>query len=485
MSTRRALVFSYLDKSVCLAVALLSSMILARLLTPEEIGVFSMGAVLVGMAGTLRDFGAGVYVVQEPDLTRDRLRAAFTLAIGVGIAFALLTLALSGSVAAFYDDARVRTVLLILSANFVIVPLGSIAQALMTREMQFGRLAVINIANALAQAVVGIVLAYRGLGALSLAWSGIAAVATGALMTTLLRPAGMPWMPGLREIRSVASFGIKASGGNLVSEISSGVPDLVVGRLQGLEQAGLYGRAQGFVTLFQNAIMRALWPVVLPHFSAVRRSGADFRAQYLNAVSLSTGVGWPLLLAMAVLAFPIMRVLFGAQWDAAVDPGRILCAGMAVGLAVPFVAQVMTAAGAVGELLKFQIGLLAGRFAFVALGASVSIEGAAFGVLIWGCISTVLAARRIRPHTRAGFTDLAAASWRSGVVAIAAVAPAVAVLGVYGWRPTDSLLVLAIGAPLCVIAYVVALFAFRHPLANEIRVVVSTLRALRAPHSAR
>lgn len=75
MSTRKSLFFSFLDRYASLAITVISSMVIARLLTPAEIGVFSVTLVLLSFVTTLRDMGAGQYLVQEINLTTERIRA--------------------------------------------------------------------------------------------------------------------------------------------------------------------------------------------------------------------------------------------------------------------------------------------------------------------------------------------------------------------------------------------------------------------------
>jgi O-antigen/teichoic acid export membrane protein len=105
-STRRALAYSFLDRYAALALAIGSSMLVARLLTPTEIGVFSVTMVLLSFTASLRDFGAGQYLLQEKDLTTDRIRATWAVQSGTGLLFCILVLIASLPVARFYGDPR-------------------------------------------------------------------------------------------------------------------------------------------------------------------------------------------------------------------------------------------------------------------------------------------------------------------------------------------------------------------------------------------
>ena len=102
MSTRRALTFSFVDRYASLIIGVLSSMVIARLLTPAEVGVFSVTMMLLAFLSTVRDLGAGEYLVQEQNLTTERIRAVWAVQLGLGLTLSALVLLASVPVAAFY-----------------------------------------------------------------------------------------------------------------------------------------------------------------------------------------------------------------------------------------------------------------------------------------------------------------------------------------------------------------------------------------------
>src|SRR5690606_10833565 len=113
---------------------IVASMALARLLTPAQIGVFSVAMALLSLIATIRDMGAGQYLVREKDLTPDRIRAVWTVQLGLGTFLGLIVLAGSGPMAAFYGDPVLRDVMLLLALNYFINPIGSVTYASLMRE---------------------------------------------------------------------------------------------------------------------------------------------------------------------------------------------------------------------------------------------------------------------------------------------------------------------------------------------------------------
>ena len=119
-TTRHSLLFSFAEKYTVLLLGIVATMMLSRLLTPAEVGVYSLGAVLVALAQVVRDFGVGQYLIQEKQLDMVKLRAALATSLLVAWLLALLVLAASGPLASFYQEPRLRLVLQLLSINFVL-----------------------------------------------------------------------------------------------------------------------------------------------------------------------------------------------------------------------------------------------------------------------------------------------------------------------------------------------------------------------------
>lgn len=143
-TTRSALLFSFLDRYAALLIGIASSAVLARLLTPAEVGVYSVAAVLLALLSTVRDMGAGQYLVQKKELDREAIRAVWAVQLGVGLGLSLIVLAMAVPVARFYADPRLTPLMMVLALNYAVNPFGSITYAWLIREMRFGNLALMR-----------------------------------------------------------------------------------------------------------------------------------------------------------------------------------------------------------------------------------------------------------------------------------------------------------------------------------------------------
>jgi hypothetical protein len=174
VTIRRSLGITAATRVVVVALSFATVVIVSRLLTPEEIGIFSVTVALVGLGHVFRDFGVAHYLIQTPEVTVQRKRAAFTVTLALSWTVALLLVLLKPAAVHFYDDQRVGQVLLLLVVNFLILPFGAPLRTLLQRDMQFKKLAVVNLSNHFVQSLTTVAAAWAGASYMSMAWGSIA-----------------------------------------------------------------------------------------------------------------------------------------------------------------------------------------------------------------------------------------------------------------------------------------------------------------------
>ena len=468
MSSRKALAFSFLDRYAGLFLSIVSSMIVARLLTPAEIGVFSVAMVLLSFISAMRDFGAGQYLVQEKQLTTERIRATWTVQLGLGIGFALIVLIAASPVAHFYAEPRIRNIMFLLSLNFAVSPFGSLTYAWLMREMRFNSLAMMRLAGSLAGAVVTVGLAWHGFGPISLAAGSLAATASNALVAIFLRPKSFPWIPGLTGVRRVVSFGGKVSLTSTINTIATSVPELVLGKLQGMVSVGLYSRANGLPEMFHRLVMDATQAVAMPLFSKASRDGASLGPTLVKATSYVTAIGWSFFGVMIVLALSIVRVMYGAQWEASVPLVRMIAAAMAIGLPSAFCSTALMASGDMNSLVRITILAVLQYAVLLAIGAALGLVQLGWAILLAASLSVSIWLTMSPVMRQIDKLEFVKGLLQSLAVATASVAASTAA---FLWHdgPALHLMRLAIGASSATLAFVVAVFLIRHPLRDELR----------------
>jgi O-antigen/teichoic acid export membrane protein len=386
-------------------------------------------------------------------------------------------LLLAGPVSRFYADERLLPLMLVLALNYAVNPFGSITYAWLMREMRFGNLALMRFCSSLAGALVSVVLAWRGHGPISLAWGSLAGTLTNAALATAFRPANYPWMPGLKKLREVLSFGSKMTGSAVLNTVATGAPDFLLGRLQGMEATGLYSRANGMVAMFRGLINDAVLTVAAPHFARIHREGGARETAFLKSLAYMTVVGWTFCGTLAALAEPAVRVLYGPQWTTSAQLVPVLALAVALQIPVGICHALLTGLGMAQQLLRGTLVATAVVVGAVFMGALHSlpvlawctVAAFAFNLLLWLRITTRSAALAWPPMLRVARHSLA--------VALPAMAPAWAVAwAVDGRGLADSLHQLLYAGPLVLLGFVGLCLRTGHPLAEEIHRVGDLLR---------
>lgn len=202
-SLRKSIATTLLATNATTVINFVGSIALARLLTPAEVGVFSIGYVLVGLARTLREMGLGSYIVQERNLSAERIRTAFGLTIVSSFLLGFIILALSGPLGHLYRNDGVTKVARILALSFFLVPFGATTMSLLRRALRFYDMAKIEVSSSLVQTLTGVVLAYYGFSYMSLGWASLAGILFSVVMTAFYRPTDVSWRPSLKEWRHI------------------------------------------------------------------------------------------------------------------------------------------------------------------------------------------------------------------------------------------------------------------------------------------
>ena len=480
MSVRRSTYFAFGARYTNILVNFVAAVVIARLLTPAEIGVFAVSAAFVTLSQVVRDFGIGNYLIQERELDQARTRTAMGIALLIGAGLALLMVALAWPIASFYREPGMVDVLFILSANFLLTPFNAVGLALLKREMSFGTVFWFELAGNLAWAAVAIALALTGEGYRSLAWGSLAGAVFTLTVFLIARRDLVLLRPSLVEWRRVSGFGSINTAANLAAQIGVLSPAFVMGRLLGFADVAFYNRGHGLTRMFRDTIESGAQSVALPAFAARRRKGAFDKRGYLYATALITGISWPFFCLLGLMAWPILRILYGDQWDAAVPVVQFLALGNIINALTLLAGHVMIAVGAVKLVLYKEIGIQSLRIVLTVACSFHSFEAVAAAQVV--VYLAALAINHTILNRLVGITtaDLAGAVGQSLAVTISSAAGPVLVAVLmpaspgWVWPP---LLLAALGSA---IGWLAAVVAVDHPARNEIAILLRKTRSVAA-----
>jgi O-antigen/teichoic acid export membrane protein len=317
-SVRRALGLSVIERFALIALNLISYVIIARLLTPHEIGLYSVAAALVGILQVLREFGIGNYLIQTKDLTQERLDSALGVSLGLGLMAFIASWVASPWAADFYGDAEVSNVLRVAALNFLLLPLCSIGQSLLRRALRFDSLLHSSVAGGVFGFIATLGLAFHGTGPASLAWGSVATnLVIAAICWNGLPADQRPHRPRWRHWRELMHFGRSGTAAAVVTTVAVDINDLVIGRLLGLAPVALLSRAMGLMNMWQRDLMQAARNVALPAFAKAHREGQPLEPLFLHSYAAVLACSLPYYGFVGLFPLESLRLLAGPQWDAA------------------------------------------------------------------------------------------------------------------------------------------------------------------------
>ena len=477
ISAKQSIGISFAGQFIEIIIQFLSVLVLARLLSPEEIGVYSVAAFLMAVLHAFRDFGVSQYLIQEHELTTEKIRSAMGVMIILALAVAGVLFLSSWAIADFYGNPEIRKILWVMAGSFAISPFGSLLHAIFRREMELKKVFFIRMVSTICHVAVAITFAMNGFAALSLAWANFFGILSIGFATNLVRPKGMPWLPTFGNIRNILSFGSIASLGNAANTAGSNVPDLLVGKMMDMASVGYLSRANGLVQLFARFLTDALLPLILPYFSEIRRKGSNLSNHYCMSVSYLTTFAWPFFATMMLLAYPVVRTLYGPQWDASVPLVELLCLVGAIASVSMFSGQVMVANGQVRNATFSQLIVQPFRIITVLFATQFGLVQVVVALIISECVTLTVVSWYVWKTIGVSLVALLRACTKSAAITLTTV---IVPLLVRIFWPTDephAWLPLAVGAIGAASGWLIGLFVMRHPLADHL---ASLLRSIQS-----
>lgn len=418
MNVRQSLFYSLLQRYLVFIIQFATNIIISRLLLPEEIGVFSLSLAALGIIQVMREFGVGRYLIQEKHLTDDIIRTAFGLMIVISWAFALGIFAVRDLIADFYDRPELADIILVLLINFVILPFGQPARALLNREMEFRKTFFIDMTSVVVHAGVGVACAFLGFSSMSLAYAAVAGTAVTTAMTLYIQPTHLKLKPSLKEWRRILSYGVFATSSSVIGTAGGSSAEIVMGKVLSFTAVGLYSRASGLITVFQVQLMYALGRVAFSGFAKLIREGEKIEGRYLQALAYLTGFLWPIYVVMGFAAPSLIVFLFGEVWAEAGPAARVLCLNGMVVACFALVPSVYNAHGAVRRQLVNESIVQTLRIILVLVAAPHGLLAVAWAQVAASILNGVLLYHMIRPDFVIRLQDWLRALRKSMVVTV-------------------------------------------------------------------
>jgi teichuronic acid exporter len=287
---------------------------LARLLTPDDFGLIAMLLVFTSIGILLVDSGFGAALIQRQQTTADDETTVFTFTMVVGIVTALALALAAPAIAAFFHQPKLADLTRVMA---VVLPLGafaSVPDALLTMKLDFKARARAEVIASLCSGAVAVVLALRGWGVWSLAWQSIVSIGVRGILLWLYSG----WRPRGRyrgaSFRSLFGFGGYMLLTGLLNTAAVRLQSLLIGRLFDARTLGFYTLAQNTQQAPASLIDGILKRVGLPVFSTIAQDRARLRSALRGSLRMSMFLFVPCMVGIALVAKPLIAMIYGQRW---------------------------------------------------------------------------------------------------------------------------------------------------------------------------
>lgn len=370
--------WSAVEKYSSTLVSIIISMILARLLTPDEYGVVAIAYVIIAFLQIFCTMGIGPAIIQRNDLEKDDINNIFTFSLILGFVLALILYLSSGLIADYYENEALINVCHILSIVLFFSAANMVPNALMAKHKRFKEIAQRTLILQLISSVLAIIAAYKGAGVYALLISPVLTAIGIFIFNWRFYPMGLPKVPSLEPLKRIFSYSFYQLAFEIINYFSRNLDKLIIGKKLSSSDLGYYDKSYTLMQLPLNNVTAVINPVLQPILSVLQDDMSEMAEKYNKIIRIVSTISFPIGIILFFSAADVILVMFGDQWVNSIPVFKILA------LSIP-TQMILSTSGAIWQSCNatkylFWIGFV---------NSCIVIAGFIISVNIWGTIESV------------------------------------------------------------------------------------------------
>ena len=371
-------------------VSFVVSIVLARILEPEVFGTIALVTVFTTILNVFINSGLGSALIQKKDADDLDFSTVFFFNVFMCAVLYLGMFAASPYIARFYRDETLTTVIRVLSLTLIISGVKNVQQAYVSRTMQFKRFFFATLGGTIGAAVIGIAMAYCGFGV----WALVAQQLFNATVDTIILWITVKWKPkqmfSWNRLKGLFSYGWKLLVSTLLDTVYSNLRQLLIGKLYTSADLAQYNRGEQFPSFIVSNINTSIDSVLLPTMSRAQDDPTQVKSMTRRAMKTSTYIMAPLMMGLAFIGEPVVRLILTENWLPCVPYMTIFCI---IYLFYPIHTANLNAIKAMGrsdlflklEIIKKIIGLVA-----LVITVPISVMAMGYSLLFTSLASQII-----------------------------------------------------------------------------------------------
>lgn len=452
-----SLVWKFLERVCAQAVNLVVSIILARLIAPEQYGVIALTTIFITISNVFVESGLGTSLIQKKNADSKDFSTVFYCNIVMSIIMYLVIFFIAPLAAKFYSSPILTPVLRVLGITVLIAGVKSIQCSYVSKNMMFKKFFVSTFIGTVISAIIGIWMAYNGYGV----WSLVVQQLSNTLFDTIILWITVKWRPTLefsfKRLKVLYGFGWKMLCSSLIDTVYNEIYGLSIGKIYTTEQLAYYNRGNQFPKLITVNIDGSISSVMLPTLSKEQDNKQKVKSMMRRAIKTSSFLLFPLMIGLAVVAKPLVSILLTDKWLPAVPLMQLLCFSYMLWPIHTINLQAINALGRSDIFLKLEV-------IKKIVGVTALIISIPFGIkfMVFMKIVTSIIATFINAHPNKKLVDYSYLEQITDILPALAISIAMGLIVYFiNLLPISSIMILIIQILLGVIIYLGLSYIFR------------------------
>lgn len=385
-----SLIWKFLERGGVQGVQFVLSIVLARLVTPEDYGVIALLLVFTQIATVFVQSGFNTALIQKKDSDDIDFSSIFYLSLFVALICYVVLFFSAPFIARFYNQEILTSVLRIISLTLFFGAINSIQNAYVSKTMQFKRFFYSSMGAVIGSGIVGIIFAYNGFGV----WALVAQQLTRTFLTSVILWFTVKWRPkfvfSLKRVKCLFGFGWKLLCSALLDTVFKNIYNLIIGKKYDSQMLGYFNRGHQFPQVIASNLDGSIQSVMLPTLSANNDNVQEVKKITRRSISTSAFILMPCMFGLAAVAEPLVKVLLTDKWLPCVPFLQLACIRYAL---YPIQTANLTGINALGRsdiFLKLEIIKKCITILNILITFKLGVFAMAIGQVISGFISTFI-----------------------------------------------------------------------------------------------
>lgn len=312
--TIRGFKWSFLNKILFQFINFILTIVLARLLSPEDFGLFAMITVFSNFGMLFKDFGFGHALIYNKDVSNIEFNSVFVLNLAIGIILTSVFYFSAPFIASFYEESRLENLTKVFSIIFFIQAFGLVNITELKKKVDFKSLAIIENSAHLLASIIAIMMAYYGFGVWSLIANTVLYITLRTIIILFVSDYRPKFAYDINVIKDLWRYSYNVSGNSFLTYWMRNLDNLMIGKMIGQQPLGIYNMAYKIMLLPMKNISSVVKDVLFPSFSSIGNDIDKIRTVYLKVVQTVALFTFPLLAGLACLSDLFVNIVLGDKW---------------------------------------------------------------------------------------------------------------------------------------------------------------------------